>query len=285
MDFSELRELFQAQGACAAGGVTRERLYPLLGVRSRKDCEALCPGWKTVLCATWSYLAPEPETLPVPHLCRYARGKDYHAVIREALAPICAALAGEGAFARPTADVSPLPEVLAAEMAGIGRRGKHGLLLVPGYGSWIFLGTILTDAAPDLPVQTAPDLCTGCGACLKACPTGVLAGEDRAGVGAQCLSWITQKPGALTPEEEALILKSGCFWGCDRCQEVCPVNRAAAVTHVPGFRDDLLYTLDRADLEGLSRKMLTARMPDRAFTWKGPAVLRRNLSLFLNSNV
>ena len=126
------------------------------------------------------------------------------------------------------ADHSPIMEVDAAARAGLGVLGMNGLLLTPGYGSFVFIGELITDAdytlvtgepIPDFPAD--PPRCEGCGLCVKACPAGCRAG-DRSG----CLSALTQKKGDLTPEETAAIVKGGLVWGCDACQLACPHNRA-----------------------------------------------------------
>ena len=127
----------------------------------------------------------------------YAAAKDYHFYIGEAAKRICEELRRaipEGNFAG-FADHSPIDERLAAVKSGIGIFGKNGLVLTENYSSFIFLGDILTDIPAKLLgwEKTFPiTSCEGCGACQKACPTGILRGE-----GEDCLSAITQKKGEL----------------------------------------------------------------------------------------
>jgi epoxyqueuosine reductase len=156
--------------------------------------------------------------------------------------------------------------------------GRHGLFVVPPYGSYVFLGTILTDleVTPTAPAEGSP--CPAdCRACFKACPTGALT-EQGCDV-SRCLSEVTQRKGDLTEPEAAHIKKSPTVWGCDLCQRACPLNRTAALSPLPEFREDLLDSLRLADLEGLSNKAFRRKYENRAFAWRGIGPLLRNLRL------
>jgi len=176
------------------------------------------------------------------------------------------------------ADASPLPEREIAWRAGIGLRGRNGLLILPPYGSYSFLGTVLTDAPLDCfsipPRDPAPD-CIGCGQCVAHCPGGALDTMDFS----RCLSHLTQKKGDLSSDERALIAAHPLIWGCDLCQSVCPYNKDPELSPLDAFRADLIDTLCTEDLEGLTNRTFRTRYAARAFTWRGPAVLRRNLKI------
>ena len=270
-----LDKLFAAAGAAAWGGVAFRRLLPFLSTEALEKVEALCPQPKTVLAAAFPYYAGERPG----NLSLYARGEDYHAVVVRRLNTVCEALAeqypGESFF--PSADNSPLPEREAAWLAGIGLRGASGLLILPPYGTYVFLGTILTGAALELPERSpAPD-CPRCGACRAACPAGAM-GEGGPDV-SRCLSELTQKKGALTGEEEARLKAHPLIWGCDFCQRACPFNAAPALSPLPEFSTDLVDSLENADLEGLTNRTFREKYGGRAFAWRGPGPLRRNLEL------
>ena len=181
----------------------------------------------------------------------------------------------------PGTDSSPLPEREAARLAGLGIMGRNGLVILPPYGSWLFLGTILTDLPLDLPLDLPraehSGSCIGCGRCIDACPGGSLRAvpfdPER------CLSHLTQKKGELSTEQTALVSSHPLVWGCDVCQQVCPYNAGAVETPLTPFRDDLLDRLSPEDLEGLTNRQFRAQYGDRAFSWRGPAVLRRNFAL------
>ena len=270
-----LDKLFAAAGAAAWGGAAFRRLLPFLSTEALEKVEALCPRPKTVLAAAFPYYAGERPG----NLSLYARGEDYHAVVVRRLNTVCEALAeqypGESFF--PSADNSPLPEREAAWLAGIGLRGASGLLILPPYGTYVFLGTILTGAALELPERPpAPD-CPRCGACRAACPAGAM-GEGGPDV-SHCLSELIQKKGALTGEEAARLKAHPLIWGCDFCQRACPFNADPALSPLPEFSTDLVDSLENADLEGLTNRTFREKYGGRAFAWRGPGPLRRNLEL------
>ncbi len=261
-----------AWGACAFGDLA-------LSQAARERALALCPGAKGVLVAAFPYYAgPQPGNLSL-----YARGEDYHQAITRRLTAACQGLGElypENRFV-PGVDNSPLPEREIARLAGLGLQGRNGLVILPPYGSWIFLGTILTD----LPLQSAETPspgCIGCNACVDACPGGALRKQpfDEG----KCLSALTQTKKPLTPEQEGLLRKHPLIWGCDLCQQVCPYNQAPALSpleDLTGQEETLPYlaSLNEGDLEGLTNRTFQQAYGNRAFAWRGPGVLRRNFKV------
>ena len=137
--------LWKAAGAAAWGAAALGGLQPFLSPQGAAAIQALCPGARTVLVAAFPYYAGAAPG----NLSLYCRGEDYHRVLHRRLAPVCQALAQRhpGHAFVPGADSSPVPELAAAELAGVGFQGRHGLRIVPPYGSYVFLGTVLTDLA------------------------------------------------------------------------------------------------------------------------------------------
>jgi len=270
-----LNALFAQAGAAAWGGVDFAAAAEDMAPAARARAEALCPGAATVLVAAFPYFAGDAPG----NLSLYARGEDYHLVLGRRLKTVCDILSEKypSYSFLPGADNSPLPEREIAWRAGLGLRGKNGLLILPPYGSYVFLGTILTDKAFDLPEAEAAPGCLDCGRCVAACPAGALT-EGGVDPG-RCLSHLTQYKGALTGEEEALLRAHPLVWGCDRCQSVCPYNQDARLSPLPEFREGLTLSLAPEDLEGLSNRAFRDKYAHRAFAWRGPAVLRRNLKL------
>ena len=274
-----MNELWKAAGAAAWGAAACSGLPPFLGeavwAKLAPKLEALCPGAKTILVGAFPYYAGDTPG----NLSLYCRGEDYHLVLGRRLQTVVDGLAQQHPDHHfiPGADNNPVPELAAAELAGVGWRGRHGLRIVPPYGSYVFLGTILTDL--DLS-QTGPSpgtLCgTHCRACQKACPTGAL--TDTGCDLSKCLSELTQKKGDLSPEAAAQITHSPTVWGCDLCQRACPHNQNAVLTPLSEFREDLLPSLTLEDLEGLSNKAFRRQYAARAFSWRGIAPLKRNLA-------
>ena len=261
-------ENFIAQtGACAWGCVSVDRLRARMTAEAREKTAQL----HSLLCFAFPYGPAEPAS---GLLSLYARGQDYHRVLEGRLTPLAEALSEQfpGSSFRFFADVSPFPEVYAAALAGLGKLGQNGLLIVPGAGSFVFLGFLATDAhLPETGGKIVP--CSGCGACKKACPGGALGtcfAESR------CLSALTQKRGELTAEQAALIKTGGMLWGCDRCQLACPENRHRTVPPLPEFVP--LPDPTEEDLQ-LSDRAFRKAFAGRAFTWRGVQPLRRNCEI------
>lgn len=268
---ADLDAVFRAAGAAAWGCVAYDKLLPHMDEDARGKAEALIPHAAAVLVAAFPYFTGKTAG----NLSVYARGADYHSVLRARLGTICNFINSvypEYSFLAG-ADSSPLPEREAAWLAGIGLQGAHRLLILPPYGSYVFLGTILTDAPlPIDEVSPAPP-CMGCGRCRSACPTGAL---ECKGI---CLSELTQKKGALTAEEEDLLKAHPYLWGCDLCQSACPYNRDPKILPLPEFEADYLPDLTAEMVDGLTNREFKERFGHRAFAWRGAAVLRRNLEL------
>ena len=210
---------------------------------------------------------------PARNISAYAISRDYHLFFHSLFEDVLPKLREKfphHRFAGFT-DHSPIAEVDAAAKAGLGVRGDNGLLLNEGYGSYHFIGEIVTDAnLKTTPV--APKECPHCGACRRACPKET---EN-----APCLSALTQKKGELSEAETALLLKHGTVWGCDICQEVCPINKQAlasgtAYTKIPFFGEQALPHLTAATLSHMSE----AEFLTRAFAWRGKSTILRNLTL------
>lgn len=165
----------------------------------------------------------------------FARCRDYHLFFKELYQRLLPTIAlfhkGQSAG---FADTSPIDEKDAALKAGIGFRGRNGLVTVPSLGSYIFIGSVLfenplpTDAVAPLNGADAPYFSTACISCMKcieSCPTGALGSLDSNGVfiREKCLSHISQKRNKSQSEKQ-MLSKTKTLWGCDICQKVCPFN-------------------------------------------------------------
>lgn len=254
-------------GVADAGSCPYDLLDSYMSEPQRIGARRIISAPRTVLCALFPYYSEPTDG----NVSLYARGRDYHAVIHEALDPLCEALRTEypGCSFDILTDDSPLPEVLTGCLAGLGVIGKNGLLLHPVRGSFNFLGTILTDADFQA-VEREPTFCSGCNACVRACPVGM----DKS----RCLSGLTQKGDDLSEEEAALVRAHPLIWGCDLCQLACPANKNLPIGN-PAFTEDPIDTLTAQDLEGLTRRQFNEKFSGRAFTWKGPRPIVRNLSI------
>ncbi len=229
----------------------------------RTDPRRFLPGARAVVCVAVSYHEPPlPAELdpPAGHVlvARFARRRDYHDLIRQRLRRL-------GVFLQtlfPTSqwrvavDTAPLLEKALAARAGLGWIGKNTLLLHPTLGSELLLGELVTTAP--LPSDGAlPSACGSCRACLDACPTGALDAPFQLDA-RRCLSYLTLEHRAALPDNTS---PPGAPYvaGCDRCQLVCPANRAAPQRREAAFapRPDLaslsLACLQRLDEAGWQR--------------------------------
>lgn len=164
---------------------------------------------------------------PAGRIARYALGTDYHVALRDRLEALAADLRGEGLPAGEVAyvDDRPLAERALAARGGLGWIGKNANLLTHARaGSWVFLGALLTSAElpADEPIRTT---CGSCTRCLSGCPTGAIVAPHTIDA-RRCISYLTiEHPGTLDGSEAVAI--GDWIFGCDVCQEVCPVNADA----------------------------------------------------------
>jgi epoxyqueuosine reductase len=246
------------------------------------------PGAQALVVGVRSYRKAEPTRPPAARrapgtVARYS-WRDEYEPLRQALQAVADHLGGLGYHARVLADDNALVDRAAAVRAGLGWYGKNANVLVPGLGSYVVLGSVVTDAPladpaadpdpataadPD-PAQPAdpgqpaahaaepvPDGCGACTRCLPACPTGAIVAPGVIDA-RRCLAWLLEAPGSFPQQyREAL---GGRIYGCDDCQEACPPNRAVD-RHAPappaGPDDeaevDLVELLDADDAALLAR--------------------------------
>lgn len=206
------------------------------------------------------------------NISAYAVSRDYHGFMKglfDEILPILQERFPQNRFAG-FADHSPIAETEAAVRAGLGRLGCNHLFLTELYSSFVFLGEIVTDARLDVTVGELLQ-CEACGACRAACPVGL---------GEGCLSALTQKKGALSEEEKDALLKHGMAWGCDRCQDACPVtlrakNSGSIYTDIDYFKKNAIAHLSAEAV----RKMSDEQFAERAFAWRGRDTVLRNLMI------
>ncbi|HBB30943.1 MAG TPA: tRNA epoxyqueuosine(34) reductase QueG [Cyanobacteria bacterium UBA8803] len=204
----------------------------------RLDIRACMPEVQSIICVALNYYTPHqhPEGKDYAKISRYGWGRDYHKVMHQKLKALANWLSeqGEGIQARYYADTGPVQDKVLAQRAGIGWIAKNGNVITREYGSWVFLGEVLTNLAltPDAPHT---EHCGSCTRCLDACPTGAITKPFVVDAN-RCIAYHTienrnpELPSSLVP------YLNGWVAGCDICQDVCPWNqRFAQPTNVPEF--------------------------------------------------
>jgi epoxyqueuosine reductase len=236
--------------------------------RRRLDSEAILPGAKSVICLARSYRRPAAEQAadpPLAKLCAtYARGHDYHNHLRKklrALARFVRTL-GDAVVARPLCDEEPVLERAWAVRSGLGFVGKNGLVIVPGQGSFVLLGEVVTtlELPPDVPMA---ERCGSCTRCLDVCPTQAFSApfvlDPR-----RCVAYLTiedplgDEPGRPEAGEH--------LFGCDDCQTACPYNRG----EVNAGRTQSFEPLDVFRDKGLADMVALDDAAFRSFTTGSP---------------
>ena len=246
----------------------------------RQDISSVMPEVQSLICVALNYYTPHqrPEGQEYAKISRYGWGRDYHRVLHKQLKILTNWLQaqGEGIQALYYADTGPIQEKVWAQRAGIGWVAKNGNLITRDYGSWVFLGEVLTNLTltPDAPHT---EHCGTCTRCLTACPTDAITQPFVVDAN-RCLAYHTiENRDEKLPEVIAPHLQ-GWVAGCDICQDVCPWNqRFATETDVVEFQPypwNIAPTL--TELAEISDEEWNRRFPASALRRIKPDMLRRN---------
>ena len=242
--------------------------------KRRCDPRLTMPDVQSVIVCLFPYYT---GTAPGANLSKYTYSLDYHHIIKNNLEAIgCHLQSIEPEFRfQAYVDTGPLVDRYLAWLAGLGFYGLNSCLINDKYGSWFFIGYLLTNYSftPDVPLAKT---CLQCGRCQESCPGNIIIGDGTID-SRHCKSFLTQKKVVLSPEEVAILQKTDLIWGCDVCQDVCPHNISATITPLREFHDDLLFRVDSEQLAQLSHKQFRQRYGNRAFSWRGKQVLLRNI--------
>ena len=244
------------------------------------------PGARSLVVGCLGYDRDEPDDAVDPGrraaVARYS-WVDHYELLRRALSEVSARLKANGWRAVVLSDDNALVDRAAAVRAGLGWYGKNCNVLIPGHGSWFVLGSVVTDA-PLLPgpdPEPVRDGCRTCRRCIDDCPTGALVAPGHLDA-RRCLAWLLQAPGVFPREfREALGDR---IYGCDACQDRCPVNRSARRRHPPplpehGSRSALdVVSMLRSDDAEIEREVGRWYIPGREIRY-----VRRNALVVLGN--
>ncbi len=245
----------------------------------RRDIHQVMPEARSLICVALNYYAPvsRPEGSQYAKISRYGWGRDYHKVLHKKLKEFATWLQTEGGDSvRYYADTGPVQDKVWAQQAGLGWIGKNGNLITREYGSWVFLGEILTalELVPDRPHTNH---CGTCTRCMEACPTGAIP-QPYVVDANRCIAYHTIENRAETLPDAIAPNLQGWVAGCDICQDVCPWNqRFAQPTDVNEFQPyawNVAPLLD--ELTTISDAEYDHRFPASALRRIKPWMLRRN---------
>lgn len=210
-------------------------------LEKRLNPTLLVEGAQSVVCVVLNYFTDAAFPADGYTLARYARGRDYHDVMKERLRKLLDFIAettGNPQPGRAFCDTAPVDEHYWAWRTGLGWLGRNTQLIIPQAGSYFFIGTLILTEPIDRYDSPQPNRCGTCTRCLEACPTGALTEK---GIDARrCLSYLTIEHRGALPDFAQEALRNAtttplCFYGCDRCQDVCPHNRFATPTSCTDF--------------------------------------------------
>lgn len=240
----------------------------------RRDPRLLLDGARSVISCAIGYYHTSRQLQGAPAIASYAHGDDYHDVVRRLLEPLAAYVRETyGGETRICVDTAPIHERYWAVAAGVGYRGRSGLVIVPGLGTYCFLAEVIATAEIGETPRREVTACDGCDRCVKACPGGAI-GRDGVVDARRCLSYLTiehrgELPGQLSTGNR--------LYGCDTCQQVCPCNRDIAACGHPEFELRPAY-------RDITRESLAALTPESyAALFRHSAIKRAKLAGILRN--
>ena len=255
--------------------VLEERLYP----------QKTFPRAKSIISIALAYPSrlnnPQPQEKESRRgaFARASWGVDYHDVLRDRMKKLIEFIESEGTTAtfKPMVDTGELIDVVTAERAGLGFIGRNGLLITKEFGSYVYLGEIVTDLEFE-PDKRVPFGCGDCMRCVTACPPSALLGDGRIN-GRICLSYQTQTKGYMPEQYRRQI--SHVIYGCDICQLVCPYNQGIDSHIHPEMEPDEAVQPELKPFLTITNREFKEQFGHMAGSWRGKKPLQRNAIIAL----
>ncbi len=255
-------------------------------LEKRTEPERILSGAKSIIAIALAYpskMENPPKSEPGAYrgiLSRSAWGMDYHHVLREKLDKLAQFICQLEPNARVESmvDTGALSDRAVAERAGLGWIGKNCALITPEFGSWVYLGELVTNLPlpPDTPVEEG---CGDCNICVEACPTGALVQGGQLNA-QKCVSFLTQVKDFIPDEYRAKI--GNRLYGCDTCQTVCPKNKGKHFSHQEAFQPDPEVAKPLLiPLLTMGNKEFKEKFGASSASWRGKKPIQRNAILAL----
>lgn len=233
---------------------------------------------KTIISIAFPYL--HDENRKAKYFSKYTLGEDYHVVVKRYLQRICGYIESLSGKAIGFVDNNPLPERYIAYLCGIGFVGKNNTFITREYGSYVFLGEIITDLPLEIdsPIKEG---CSKCQLCLNACPTSTLKEEAKDNDFNECLSYMTQKKHI---DEYWFDKFKGKIFGCDICQDICPYNKKAKFSYIEEFKAfDFMKEDELIDIINMNNTTFKEKYQKCSCGWRGKNILIRNSLINYNN--
>jgi epoxyqueuosine reductase len=275
--------------AWLAQGYQAEMGWMVTHLEKRLDPSSLMESTQSIVCVALNYYSPDEYDSTDPKalkIAKYARGTDYHYVVKDRLKALLASIQSVApqVQGRALTDSAPIMEKPLSVKAGLGWMGKHGNVILPGMGSWFFLGELLLDVALETDVETVANQCGTCRRCIEACPTEAIVNNGVIDAN-RCLSyWTIEYKGESFPAH-IVDKQSGWIFGCDICQDVCPWNiKFARPSQEEAFQPRPLNRKPQADaLMALDEETFREQYRKSPVKRTKLTGLRRNVTMALQS--
>ena len=246
-----------------------------VGIIKIEECEIInqriLPEWaKSAILFCIPYRST--NEIPTDGFSEYARIYDYHNYAKNLYEKIIPTMKSETQHNfQGFCDHSPINEKIAIAKCGLGVIGRNSLFIDDIYGSFVFIGSIITDITHrNDPFPTKS--CINCGLCINTCPSSAIIekGIDKN----KCLSALSQKKNR-TQEENNALQSAHIVWGCDICQNVCPHNKNAKISPITYFKTTRVKHINKEFVENLNDE----EFKKYAFSYKGKKIVLNNLEL------
>lgn len=241
-------------------------------IEKKLNPKLLMENGETIISIAFPYFHGELEQNEI-NFSLYTQGIDYHKVVVSYLSKICKFINDLGGEAMYFVDSNPLPERYIATLAGIGFIGRNNTLITEKYGSYVFLGEIITNFILE-PDKINSKNCLFCDLCVEKCPTNVIIENRMRFNSRSCVSYLTQKK-SLNNHEINLI--KGSIFGCDECQRICPHNKNVAKSPLKEFEPKAYMAGPNLEsLIRLNNKEFKEKYINHSCGWRGKNILIRN---------
>ncbi len=266
MEYSDLREKLERKSERYGISQFEEK-----DIAKRCDPRITYPWAKSIIVCLFPYYTGEDDN---SNISKYARIPDYHKIAKDKLTEICKFIKKETSDVKTEclADTGVLHDRHLAYLAGLGIVGKNTLLINEKYGTYFFIGYIITDLELEYDKPQSSN-CKMCNRCKNACPGQALDGEFLDCE--KCVSYITQLK-EITEEQREILKKQDKIYGCDKCQEVCPHNENPILTPIKEFYKKRVVNIDKNELLNMSNKEFKEKYGDFPFSWRKKCVILKN---------